>query len=134
MATYDYAALEVRAAALLDRFGATGCRVVRPGAGAADPVAPWKPTGSTPDVVVAMDLTAVGDNIGYRRGKRDAPQALTGSAAGKAYLRGTVPEILPGDWLEVPNSPTTYERMFISRAEPITPGGTTLLWELTLRA
>lgn len=131
---YDYAALEVKASAILDRFGTAGCRVVRPGAGSADPVSPWKPAGATPDVTIIASATAVGDNIGYRRGKRDADQALTETGAGKAYLRGALATILPGDWLEVPIGGGQYERFGISRAEAIKPGPVNVLWELSLRS
>lgn len=131
---YDYAALEVKAAAILDKYGVRGCRVVRAGVGTADAAMPWKPDGATPDEVIVADATAVGDNIGYRRGKRDADQALTESAAGKAYLRGNLATILPGDWLEVPIGGGEYERFYVNRAEPIKPGTTTVLWDLGLRS
>lgn len=131
---YDYSALEAKAAAILDRFGVRGCRIVRAGAGEPDAAQPWKPAGATPDVVVIDEATAVGDNIGFRRGKRDADQALTESAAGKAYLRGALATILPGDWLEVPIGAGEYERYYVSRAEPIKPGATNVLWDLSLRS
>lgn len=131
---FDYSALEVKAAAILDKYGVRGCRVVRAGAGEPDPATPWKPTGDTSDVVVIDSATAVGDNIGFRRGKRGADQALTESAAGKAYLRGALATILPGDWLEVPIGGGEYERFYVSRAEPIKPGSTNVLWDLSLRS
>lgn len=131
---YDYSALEVKTAAILDRYGVRGCRVVRAGAGEPDEDAPWKPAGETPDEVIVSDATAVGDNIGFRRGKRDADQALTESAAGKAYLRGALATILPGDWLEVPIGGGEYERFYVSRAEPIKPGSVNVLWDLSLRS
>lgn len=131
---FDYSRLEAKAADLLDRFGARDCRIVRAGAGPADPAKPWKASAPAADVVVASGVTVVGDNIGYRRGKRDAPQALTESSAGKAYARGSLPQILPGDWLEVPDGAGGYERHGMARAEPIKPGETCVLWELTLRS
>lgn len=134
MAQFDYARLELKASALLDRFGVKECRIMRAGAGPADPARPWKASAPTSDAVVASELTAVGDNLGYRRGKRGAAQALTESSAGKAFVRGAIAGIKAGDWLEVPDGTGGHDRHGITRAEPIKPGDTCVLWELSLRS
>lgn len=131
---FDYAPLAAKVVTLLEKFGTKGCRVTRAGAGSADAAKPWKPVGVTNDQVVASDVTVVSDNVSFRRGKWNAPQALTEGGRGKAYAAASVEGIEPGDWLDVPDGRGGWESFGITRAEQVAPGGTNVLWELTLRS
>jgi hypothetical protein len=131
---FDYAPLASKVVTLLEKFGTKGCRILRAGAGSADEDKPWKPVGWTADQVIATNITIVSDNVSFRRGKWNARQALTESGQGKAYAAANVDGIEPGDWLDVPNGKGGWESFGITRAEQVAPGGTNVLWELTLRS
>ena len=133
---FDYGPLRAKVIELLDKYGTLNCQLKRPGAGTPDPTKPWKPVSATPDILLDNKVTIVPDNVSFRRGKWNAPQALTEGGRGKAYASAAITDLEPGDWLEVPKNAalTEWEIFVITRAEQVAPGGDTVLWELTLRS
>ncbi len=125
MATYDYSRLQVIAERLITKFGTSGCRIMRP-ASTGDALTPWK-AEPAPDEEVATDVVAVGDKTTLGQ-----DEGTTLAAGGKAYIRAAeTPQ--PNDRLEVPDGSTDgWARYSIKSADAINPGGTRLLWVLTL--
>lgn len=133
MASFNYDPLKALATKLLDKYGAKGCRLVRPTSGVADADKPWRPANvSTPDTLLAENVVVVRGDYKRMRGQvSNAPFALTIADTNKAFCSADITSIEPGDYLEIPQG-AGYERFSISAADKIIPGATLVLWDLTL--
>jgi hypothetical protein len=122
MATFDYAALEVKAAALLDRFGVAS-KLRRWTKGAFSPTDRKHGDGSTTDYDVTVAV------VDYDEDEIDGTLVQRDDALG--IMKGSDEEPIMNDKVIVPAGGTVYE---IIKITPVSPDRTTaVVYMLQLR-